>query len=49
MSKEQTRNPYFYGTEKHKAWAEGYAAALRDAAGISHSPRPRRHNVDIIR
>lgn len=36
--KEQTPNPYLAGPMRD-AWAKGYAAALRDAAGISPEPK----------
>lgn len=41
MSKERTPNPCFPGSERARAWDAGYAAALRDAAGIPSEPKRR--------
>lgn len=42
MPKARTPNPYFPGTVRFRDWEEGYAAALRDAAGIPSEPKRRR-------
>lgn len=47
MSKKRTPNPHFSGTPVHRAWENGYHAALRDSMGIVEKAWPLRGR-DII-